>query len=282
MKTFELETPNQSKIVATEFQPQNPNGKVLLINSALGMKQKFYQDFAEFFCQAGYFVYTYDYEGIGASKQGSLKHTKIKLRDWAKIDFKTITDFLKIEHPDKKLLLIGHSYGGNSLGLTSASLEYSIFVTVAAQHGYYRLFWKKSQNQLFTLWYILIPILSRIYGYFPSRKIGMGEDLPKNVALEWAKICRNKNWIYDFLTPEENYYGQLTQDILSISIDDDSYAPKAVVDKLHEEGFTNAKIKRVHIFPKEAGVEKIGHFDFFKKKFENTLWRHPLEWFEKV
>lgn len=269
-------------LTATEFVPKMPNGKVVLINSALGIKQKFYQDFAEFLCEAGYFVYTYDYRGVGFSRpEKTLKKFQARLQDWGQKDFPAMAEWVRQKHTDKKLYLIGNSYGGNCLGLTKTTQYFESAITVGSQHGYWRLFWKKTQPTLFMLWYILMPTLTRLYGYMPSRLVGLGEDLPKGVALQWALYCRSKNWLFETLPASENFYPEVRLPILAISLEDDAYAPQKAVDKLHFEIYENASIERKHILLQEVQGQKVGHFGFFRKKFLPTFGKMVLAWLDR-
>lgn len=283
MQNIEIQVKENQALIATEFVPSIPNERVILINSALGIKQKFYYDFAEMLCEAGYHVYTYDYSGIGLSKSNkSLKGDTTMWRDWGQRDFTAIANFLKEKHKGQKMFLIGNSYGGNCLGMSQSSQYFSAFVTVGSQHGYWRLFWKNKQPTLFLLWYVLIPVLANLYGYLPSKLLGLGEELPKGVALEWAKVCRNRNWLFPYLEERENFYPTIRQPILAISIEDDFYAPQKAVDKLHFEVYQNAQIDRKHILLNEVGGQAVGHFGFFRKKFQPHFGKLTLEWLAKL
>jgi predicted alpha/beta hydrolase len=282
MQTIEIQTSDNQKLIATEFVPLLPNQKIILINSAVAIKQKFYYDFAEMLSKAGYHVYTYDYRSIGLSKhRQSLKGDTTRWRDWAQKDFTAVANFLKNKHREQKMYLIGNSYGGNCLGMSQSSQYFSAFITVGSQHGYWRLFWKSKQPLLFLLWYLFIPVLANIYGYLPSKLLGLGEELPRGVALEWAKVCRNKDWLFPYIKDSENFYPMITQPILAISIEDDYYAPQKAVDKLHYEIYQNAQIDRKHILLAEVGGNAVGHFGFFRKKFQDHFGKMTLEWLEK-
>jgi predicted alpha/beta hydrolase len=281
MKQFQVVTKDNFTLTATAYTPQNAHGKVVLLSSALGIKQQFYKDFATFLAENGYFVYTYDYRGIGQSRPERLQKFQARLQDWGQQDYPAMAEFVRQQHPEKKLYLMGNSYGGNCLGLSEKTSYFTAAVTVGSQHGYWRLFWTKTQPTLFVLWYILMPTLTRLYGYMPSRLIGLGEDLPKGVALQWAKYCTSKNWLFDSLPEAENFYPKVNLPILSISLEDDAYAPPKAVDKLHLEIYENASVERRHILLQEVQGQKVGHFGFFRKKFLPTFGQMVIDWFEK-
>jgi predicted alpha/beta hydrolase len=241
------------KLVSTQFLPEITNNKVVLIQNALGMKQKFYTDFALYLAKNGFTVYTYDYRSIGLSKgDENIKTSKTNWKDWGQKDLTAMAEFIAASHPKADLFLIGNSYGGNCIGMSEATKHFKAFVTVGSQHGYYRLFWPRKQAMLFVLWYVLMPLFTRIYGYFPSKIFGMGESLPKQVALDWAKVCREPSWAMSIMTASESHYAAITQPLFSISIEDDLYAPERAVNRLNSDYFTNATITRKHILLKEV------------------------------
>ena len=66
-----------------------------------------------------------------------------------------------------------------------------------------------------------------------------------------------------------------------ISLDDDFMATPKAVDLFGELVLKNAKKKRLNIVPKEYGLDKIGHLDFFREKHKEQLWNIPLEFIEE-
>ena len=99
MTALELITDDQVPLKIHLFEPENSNGKLLLINSATGVKQQVYFSFAQFFTEKGFTVITYDYRGIGLSKPENLKGFKASMRIWGTKDFKTVTDFIQNKFP---------------------------------------------------------------------------------------------------------------------------------------------------------------------------------------
>jgi predicted alpha/beta hydrolase len=73
MEIIQLKTSDQYDISITLFEPKNSVQKLLLINSATGVKQQTYYDFAQYFADNGYTVITYDYRGISLSKPQKMK-----------------------------------------------------------------------------------------------------------------------------------------------------------------------------------------------------------------
>ena len=58
------------------------NCKILLINSATGVKHQVYFSFDQFFTEKGFTVITYDYRRIGLSKPEKMKGFSASMRTW--------------------------------------------------------------------------------------------------------------------------------------------------------------------------------------------------------
>ena len=93
------------------FEPEKPRNKLLLINSATGVKQHIYFSFAQYFSEQGFTVITYDYRGIGLSKPEKMKGFQASMRIWGTQDYKAVTDFIKINFPQHRKFCLGHSVG---------------------------------------------------------------------------------------------------------------------------------------------------------------------------
>jgi predicted alpha/beta hydrolase len=267
-------------LTATEFTPENPSGKVVLINAATGIKQSFYYNYAAFLAERGYFAYTYDYSGIGLSQTVDVRKSTATYRTWGQIDYPAVVRFIRERHPDKPLYLIGHSVGGNCLGLSEISQELAGIVSICSQHGYWRYFNRSTQPQVFLLFNFSMPLVTRALGYFPSRVKALGESLPKGVALDWCHVITNKNGFMGLANDNLGFYHQIKNPMLVISVEDDWQAPRRAVDAFAQQHYPNARVTRKHFVPQDFGVSAIGHLDFFRKKFRDKLWLIPLDWIE--
>lgn len=274
-----LTTEDNFRIAYKVFEPQNKNNTkgVILINSATGVKKEFYKKFAQYFSENGFYVYTYDYRGIGKSRPKSLRGFKAKMIDWGRQDLTAMIRYIKKEHQNQKLGVLGHSFGGQSIAMTPKYQECDWAVLVASPTAYWK-HWGKGLNFVYWVSHVIIPASTKICGFFPARTIGGGENLPKGVALEWAKWCRSKNYLFDYISKEElEQYGNLKIPIYSLSFTDDSYAPLKSVKALLAF-YSNAKISKKHITPKEVNMDKIGHFGFFREQSKEIFWTDVLNW----
>ncbi|NJK83924.1 MAG: hypothetical protein HC912_09070 [Saprospiraceae bacterium] len=46
--------------------------------------------------------------------------------------------------------------------------------------------------------------------------------------------------------------------------------------------FDNPQLEYLHIEPKDIGTDKIGHFDFFRSRFKDSLWQDCLMWLKSL
>jgi predicted alpha/beta hydrolase len=132
---------------------------------------------------------------------------------------------------------------------------------------------------MFTFWYALIPILTPLFGYFPAKKIGLFENLPKKMVYQWRSWGIHKDYILSEFNYKELQFKNYNKNLLSLSFPKDEYAPKIAVDWLANQ-FINANIDRRHINPEKLGIKNIGHFGFFRAKFKDSLWKMTHQWIE--
>lgn len=265
---------------ATEYRPYAPKGQSVVINSAMAVKQQYYSDFASYLADEGFHVITYDYRGIGRSKKGSLRKLSANLLDWAGLDYEAVLQYARETYPKNKVSVLGHSIGGQLVGLSTKSEVVDRFVFIASQTPYWRNYKASTKPKLWTLWYVLIPGLSRMFGYFPASSLGLFENLPKNVALQWMRWARSKEYAFSEIQKEKTSFARLTQPCLALSFADDPYAPELATKDLLSF-YDSLNTHHQHLDPEDIAMDSIGHFGFFRKRFKNTLWLSTKDWLEK-
>ncbi|HAO06701.1 MAG TPA: hypothetical protein DCQ50_06855, partial [Chryseobacterium sp.] len=113
----------------------------------------------------------------------------------------------------------------------------------------------------------------KIYGYGTMQKVGWGENLPKNIFLEWRKWCMSKNYYRDCLKDilkTEKFYN-IKVPYTAVYTSDDYIANDKTVH-LMTKFFPNASVKILKIETKKYSSLKVGHTGIFRKQFHNTLW----------
>ena len=232
----------------------------------MAVLQKYYKKFAEYLCEKGFNVITFDYLGIGESKF-DLKDKTITYKDWGQ----NIDEILQWIHNNLKseIFYLAHSAGGQLLGLApSSSKLISKGIIVSSGIGYWKN-WSFPRNYYYLFsWYVLFPFIIKLYGYSP--KWAMGEKVPIGIIKQWLFWGREKRFMLDD-SNVKTYFSEFTFEIKFINFSDDTYSPiknaKALASFYPQE---NQEFIFIH--PKDYNFKEIGHFGFFRSKYKDTLW----------
>jgi predicted alpha/beta hydrolase len=266
------------RLAGTLYRPKTPNRRAVLIQAASGVKQEYYGKFAAHLAASGFAVLTFDYRGIGRSRPARLRGFKANMRDWAEKDIGGALDYLARATYGARIIGLGHSFGGQAFGVVPGNERYVAAMTVGAQSGYWKHWRGAGRLGMWLVTHLLLPSVSRLLGYFPSRRFGQGEDLPAGVAIEWASWCRHPGYIVGALGAQEAYAG-FSAPVCAYSITDDRYAPLKAVEAFLDF-YPNSVRKLERVDPAQHGEAPIGHFGFFRERFKDTLWKEAAHWME--
>jgi predicted alpha/beta hydrolase len=273
---------------ASLFLPRGAKRHAVLINSATAVPRKIYRGFAGYLARRGCAVLTYDYRGTGASRQKSLVGYnqprslvgfKASMSDWAALDVTAAVAWMRERYKTLPLNYVGHSFGGQALGLLPNNTEVSRALLIASQAGYWKLMASPERYRVYAMLNFVGLPLTKLLGYAPGR-IGLGEDLPKGVFEQWVGWVMSERYLFTDpklpgLTNFANYRGAMR----ALCLSDDPWATRPAVGLLCS-GFTSIEPEIVSVTPADAGVIKIGHFGFFLPEHRDTLWRGAAEWLE--
>ncbi|TPN89041.1 alpha/beta hydrolase family protein [Aquimarina algicola] len=280
MQSYSIPSFDDYPIAVNEFIPENPKRITIVFAPAIAIPQKFYFNMATHYATKGCHVFTFDFRGIGDSNSKNI--TSLKKHgffSWAR-DFKTVSAYCNSKYHDHEQYMIGHSFGGNSVGFSDAHQYYDKYLTIGSQFGFYKYFALKMKWLIYLNFKFFIPITTSILGYYPSGWFGLGHPLPAKAARDWSIYLLHPDSMLHFTKgKEETYYNEIESSMLLVSIDDDLFAPKICVDILGDRVYKNAKVTRKHLLPSEYSLKNIGHFDFFRKKNQDILWPIIDEWF---
>lgn len=276
MQSINILTEDNYSLSAHLFESKNSNGKLLLINSATGVKQQIYFSFAQFFSEQGFTVMTYDYRGIGLSKPDEMKGFEASMRIWGTKDYKAVTNYIKINFPDYQKFCLGHSVGALILGMNKDSEMFDEFIFVGTQNAFVGNLKLRTKIEAYLGFGIAQPLSTRLLGYFPANWFGLGESLPSGSAFDWRILILNKNSTNKLLEKVDDFSRNLTQKVFVIRAEDDVWLTEKGVKSLLEN--TYPKLKPTYRLVKTSESEKgeIGHINFFRS-YNKKLWNIILK-----
>jgi predicted alpha/beta hydrolase len=263
------------------FAPAGSPESVALLASAMGVPQTFYARFAEYLAEAGIATLTFDYRGIAESRPATLRGFPARLQDWADLDLTAAAKWLQRRFPGTTFLWIGHSVGGQLLGLMDrVHVDAALFV--AGQSGYWRHWSGAGRVMIASLWHLLIPTVVPLVGYLPFRAARMGENVPAGVAFQWAKWGRHPEYVLSEARARGGaYFARFAGPLLLLGIADDGFAPRRAVEALASY-YTAARLELRFIHPSDIGEKEIGHFGFFRSRSRESLWAPALAWLREA
>ena len=264
--------------LAADVWPAPDGAPSVIINGAMGVHRRFYRAFAAHLARHGLRVVTYDYRGIGGSAPRRLRGFAARARDWGQLDFPGVLRWAREQAPTTSIAVLGHSIGGQLVGLGADHQGIARMLLIGAQAGNWRHWSGLSRLGLAALWFAGVPALTALAGKLPMRWFRLGENVPPAVAREWAAWGRSPGYLFD---PRHGLdltgYGRLAIPVRVYSFADDRYAPGAAIEALLRQ-YPAARIERHHQDTAQLGARRVGHFGFFRSGVTPELWQEATEW----
>jgi predicted alpha/beta hydrolase len=220
-----------------------PTAPVALVLPAMGAAGRFYRPLAESLRAAGFAVVVADLRGTGDSTPRAGRSSHYGYADLSD-DVGAVLDELKSDYADRRIVLVGHSLGGQ-LGLlhlaTTPGAPVDGIVLVAAAIPYWRSYPRhplaiRASTQL-------VGAVATVLGFWPGWSFGGRQA--RRVMRDWAWSARTGR----FPGVADDAVAKLNTPVLAISIDEDSYTPHETVDhtvgKLRDAPVRRERIARI-------------------------------------
>lgn len=270
-----LLTAGGHRISVRLFAAERPRS-VVIVAGAMGVVQHCYEKFARFLCGQGFSVLTFDYAGTGTSHNTPLRRCASSITDWGKYDCNAVIDFARSRYPDLKLQWIGHSVGGQLLGMTPEVNRLDKAVTVACGSGYWRENSPPTKRIAWLLWYFIAPLSVRLMGYFPGTRLKMVGDLPANVMRQWRSWCLHPEYAVGVEGEAlRQQFASVKVPITGLAFTDDEMMSLRNVESMHSF-YRNAPVTLLRVDPAAIGERTIGHLGWFRERYRESLWRGQL------
>lgn len=257
---------------ATRFPAVGPRRGAVALLPALAVPARFYRHFAAWLAAEGYDVLTFDPRGIGASIEGRVRDEAATLTDWVQLDYRAALQWL-LEQPGPRLA-VGHSLGGQTVGLLDEVGQLDGLYTVAAQLAYWRRYPAPTRYGMLAAFRVLMPGMTRSFGYLPSWS-GFGEDVPRGVVLEWCRWLSSPGYLLDHVDDAASRLARTAAPVVMLGFTDDTYAPPEGVEAMAACLPASRTTVRI-VAPDAWGLKAIGHFDGFRPLRSQADAPHPL------
>ncbi len=285
--TATLYTPMANSRVDVDALTQAANSvqHAVMLAPATGIKRQFYNSFATYLCAQGFGVITFDNEGIGDSLTCPLPKCDASLISWGRHDLTAVLDALQDTFANANYHLVGHSAGGQLIGLMPNYQDLSSVVNVACSSGRIKNMQLPFKAQAMFFMDAAIPLGNLVLGYTPSDKFGMGEPLPSGVAAQWRDWCNGAGYVKTAFnhTIYTHFYDAIATPSLWLNFSDDDIAnAKNVEDMLRV--FTKLPVTKQMLVPGDFGLKHIGHMAYFRQKTHAKapkLWQMATDWISK-
>ncbi len=266
-----------TSLAGTLFLPSGAPRAAALMNAGGGVAAYHYHHFAQYLASRGIATLTFDYRGIGASRPASLRGFLARVEDWCEFDTGGAIEWMGSRFPGVPLIGLTHSIGAMLLIGAPGAKELTKIGMIVPHTGFWGDYRLAYRMPMAAVWHVLMPAVTKAFGYFPARKLGLGDDIPEGVAMQWAA-----RWHPRFKpTGSASQVTRLNESIgrardlaipaLAVSISDDGFATAAGARRVLQLA-PRLSVHRWHIKPAELDRKRVGHFGFFRKSLGLTLW----------
>ena len=249
------------------FPAANKQAPLILISPAMGVRASYYEVLAKQFAEQGFNACTVDYRGTGKSSLRASRKVNFGYEELIK-DLKEVEEKLREEFPNNKMVLLGHSLGGQIGGVALSRYPdmFDGLVLIASCMVYWKG-WEEQGTAQVKMAVNFFPILAKLVGYFPGKQVGFGGREARTVMRDWGLngtkgIYQPKGSSFDY----EEALKKFSTPVLAMSLEGDSFAPQNAVGRLVAKlGPDSQNKNHRHISAQETGIKKMTHFNWVKE-----------------
>jgi predicted alpha/beta hydrolase len=247
--------------------PDSGDGPLVVVWPAMGVPARYYRPFAADLLDAGLTVAVADLRGTGTSTPRPGRASRYGYPELV-ADVGAVLDSLKPRADGRRVLLLGHSLGGQACALhlalatatgagtaTGPESPVDALVLVAAGLPYWR--------DYRTGWRTILPLtqginaVSALLGVWPGWRFGGRQA--RGVIRDWAYTARTGRYPALDGVDVEAALATVHTPVLAVDVEHDRYTPPSTVDRLCGK-LRAAPVEREHYTAARAG----GQLDHFR------------------
>jgi predicted alpha/beta hydrolase len=244
-------------------QPPTNWRQLLYWVPAMGMPARHYLPLAQALAEQGVAVVVHEWRGIGSSDRRASHQVNWGYRELLQDDLPAGIAAVRERWPQASCHIGGHSLGGQ-LAALYASLHPAGFaglVLVASGAPYWRRF---RHDWVIGAAYVLAPLLARLMGHLPGRRIGFGGNEARGVIDDWARSGRTGRYAAQGMPQDfEQQMAALHLPSLALRLRDDWLGPAASLSWLLDKLGAGRRDVEV-ITPKDLDGVPADHFGWMK------------------
>jgi predicted alpha/beta hydrolase len=227
------------------YEDRDANAPMVVLWPAMGVPAGYYRPFATALGRAGLAVVVVDLRGTGASTP---RATRVSRYGYAELtdDVGAVLDAVKPYRDGRRLVLLGHSLGGQTcllhLARGGVDGEVDALALVAVGMPHWRVYRGARRGGVLALTQG-IGAAAALLRVWPGW--GFGGRQSRGVIRDWAYTARTGRFPHQHGVDMEAALAGVRTPVLAVSLEHDQYIPAATVDHLVAK-LAAARVQRAH------------------------------------
>lgn len=275
--TIALSDGSSTKV--TVFKNENLEAPVALCLPAMGVRAEYYEVFAMKLRRQGFHVVTSDLRGCGHSSLRPGRKVNFGYSEILNIELSEITQQLRLHFSCEKVLLVGHSLGGQLSLLYTCHDDFIHGVVMVASGSNWYANLPAPKNWIRRVLYVIASLSTNILGYFPGDFFRFAGKESKGLIKDW--VYESRRGKYKVAGSAFDYEGSLSLvklPILFISLVGDSYVTRRCSEYLASK-LKSAKTQFVFLDPQDYGLDHASHFQWTRRP--KKVASHIYDWYQE-
>ncbi len=275
-----LDTPSQWRLALRDFSAATPDpaNPVILVFAAMGAPARAYRRLCRWFASHGYPIATLDLRGTGESLPIPRRGIDFGISQHLYEDWPAAVAWAQRTYPKRKLVLMGHSIGGQLsgiyAGLNPGVVSAIVLLTTTSVWFRSTPFFMRQLRGLYM--FTAFSLWARRHGWLDGSVFNWGLPLARQVVLDWARWGFSGHYSDSEKRNLDGALASVDLPVLSVSFaDDHRLAPKEACDD-YVRRLPKAKLTRWHLTPQEVGLGEASHFTHLRGA--ERFWQRIDDW----